>query len=68
MVIDLQGEAAEGEVHVSVIRDGREVYNATVPQGTASITLNAQTGKGTVVYSIVINHSEGWEQSVVFTS
>ena len=66
VVIDLQGEAEEGDIYVSVSRDGEEVYSKTITKGTKSITLSGQTGKGTVVYSVVVNHSEGWETSVVF--
>ena len=68
VVIDLQGEADAADIHVSVSRDGAEVYDQTVTKGTKTITLSGQTGKGTVVYSIVVNFSDGWETSVVFTS
>jgi beta-lactam-binding protein with PASTA domain len=68
VVIDLKGEADSEDVHVSVVRDGVEIYNQTVPMGTKNITLSGQTGTGTVSYSIVVNHSDGWETSVVFTN
>ena len=66
VVIDLQGEAQDGDIHVSITRDGEEIYNETVKKGTKNITLTGQTGKGSVVYSIVVNHSDGWETTVVF--
>ena len=52
----------------TVIRDGKEVFNETVTKGTKTITLPGQTGTGTVNYTIVINHSDGWETAVVFTN
>ena len=68
VVINLQGEADNEDIQVSISRDGAEIYNQTVTKGTKTITLSGQTGKGTVVYSVVINDSEGWETSVVFTN
>ena len=68
VVIDLQGEADNDSIYVSVTRDGSEVYSQTVTKGTKTITLPGQTGRGTVVYSVVVNHSDGWETSVVFTN
>ena len=68
VVIDLQGEADTEDIHVSITRDGVEVYNQMVPKGTKTITLTGQTGTGTVVYSVVINRAEGWETSVFFTN
>ena len=67
-MIDLQGEADTEDTHVSISRDGMEVYNQTVAKGTKTITLTGQTGTGTVVYSVVINRAEGWETSVFFTN
>ena len=68
VVIDLGGEADAADIHVSISRGNTEVYDQTVPKGTKTITIPGQTGSGTVVYNIVINHSDGWEVSVVFTS
>ena len=67
-MLDLRGEADSEDVQVSVVRDGVEIYNQTVTMGTKNITLSGQTGTGTVTYSIVVNHSDGWETSVVFTN
>ena len=53
---------------MSISRDGKEVFDQTVAAGTKTVTIPNQTGRGTVTYSIVINMSEGWETSVVFTS
>ena len=44
------------------------MLSQTVAKGTKNITLPGQTGSGTVLYNIVINNSEGWETSVVFTN
>ena len=68
VVIDLKGEADSEDVHVSVVRDGVEIYSQTVTMGTKNITISGQTGTGTVTYTIVVNHSDGWETSVVFTN
>ena len=66
VVIDLMNETDQGDVHVSIVRDGAEVFNQTVAQGTKAITLSGQTGSGTVTYMSVVNFSEGWEQTVTF--
>ena len=68
VVLNLLNEADNEDIHVSVIRDGKEVFNETVTKGTKTITLPGQTGTGTVNYTIVINHSDGWETAVVFTN
>ena len=68
VVLNLLNEADNEDIHVSVIRDGKEVFNETVTKGTKTITLPGQTGTGTVNYTIVINHSDGWETGVVFTN
>ena len=68
VVIDLKGEADAADTHVSITCNGTEIYSQTVPAGTKTITLPGQSGVGTVVYSIVVNLSEGWETSVVFTN
>ena len=68
VVISLQGMADNDETHVSVVRDGAEIYEQTVPKGTKTITLSGQTGTGSVVYSVVVNRAEGWETTVVFTN
>ena len=67
-MINLQGQADAEDTHVSIVRDGAEIYEQTVPKGTKTVTLSGQTGTGTVVYSIVVNRAEGWETSVVFTN
>ena len=68
VVIDLQGEADQEDIRVSVSRDGREIYNQTVTKGTKTITISGQTGTGTVTYEIVVNDAEGWTTDVVFTN
>ena len=68
VVIDLKGEADAADTHVSITCNGTEIYNQTVTAGTKTITLPGQSGINTVVYSIVVNMSEGWETSVVFTN
>ena len=66
-MIDLQGEADAEDINLSVSRGGSEVYSQTVTKGTKTITLSGQSGTGTVVYSVVVNHADGWEVEVVFT-
>ncbi len=67
VVIDLRGSADQAEVNVTVTRDGVEVFSELVEMGTQSITIPAQTGRGTVIYQVVISMSDGWEETVVFT-
>ena len=68
VIIDLRGEADNADITVTVTRDGVEVFNQLVVKGTQTITLAAQTGKGTVIYQVVIGMTDGWEEQVVFTS
>ena len=68
VVIDLKGYADAADTHVSISCNGTEIYNQTVTAGTKAITLPGQSGIKTVVYSIVVNMSEGWDTSVVFTN
>ena len=68
VVLSLQGEADEADIHVSISRDGVQIYSQTVTKGTKGITLPGQTGSGTVLYNIVIDNAEGWETPVVFTN
>ena len=44
------------------------VYSGRVPKGTISVTLPKQTGVGTVEYTVIINETDGWEDTVSFTA
>ena len=48
VVLDLQGEANESDIHVSVTRNGTSVFNQTVVKGSQTITIPGETGSGTV--------------------
>lgn len=66
VVIDLRGKAQNGSCKISVKRDGVEVYLSVVPKGTVSITLPAQVGVGTVVYTVLIDDYDGWVIEEIF--
>ena len=68
VVLSLDGEADAEDIHVTVTREGSVVFEQTVAKGTKTVTIAGQTGTGTVTYSIVVNMSDGWETSVVFTN
>ena len=61
VVIDLRGSAQEQECHVIVRRGDEQVYNATVPKGTASVTIPGQSSLGLVKYTVIINEHDGWD-------
>jgi len=66
VTIALRGVAAEAECTVVVIRDGVTVFSQTVPAGTTTITIPGQTGNGSVLYNVIVNDSESWEEWVEF--
>lgn len=68
VTINLRNSALFGECHISITRDGDVVYSGRVPKGTISVTLPKQTGVGTVEYTIIINETDGWEDTVSFTA
>ena len=59
---------AGGESTVRITRGDTVVYNAAVPQGTQSVTVENQTGSGVVTYFIIINDQDGWEVQESFTN
>ena len=67
VVINLKGMADEGECDVRIERDNQVVYDARVPQGTASVTLENQTGSGKQTYVIIIDEADGWMHEEVFS-
>ena len=69
VTIGMRGETDEGECHVKIIReDGTVVFNEVVPQGKSVVILHNQKGKGTEVYSVIIDETDGWEELVKFTN
>ena len=68
VTINLRNSALFGECHISITRDGDVVYSGRVPKGTISVTLPKQTGVGTVEYTVIINETDGWEDTVSFTA
>ena len=60
VVIDLKNSAADGECEVRITRGSEVVFEGTVPQGQASVTLENQTGSGRQTYMIVIDETDGW--------
>ena len=59
---------AGGESTVRITRGETVVYDATVPQGTQSVTVENQIGSGVVTYFVIINDQDGWEVQENFTS
>jgi hypothetical protein len=60
VVIDLKGMAKEEDCAVRITRNNQVVFDETVAVGTASITLENQTGSGRQTYMIVIDGMDGW--------
>ena len=67
VVISLRGRAQYSRCKVSIKRDGVEVHLSTVPKGTESVTLTEQVGSGTVIYTVLIDDSDGWVQEEFFS-
>ncbi len=65
VAINLRGSASTGDCHVLIKRGNEVVFNATVAQGTETVTLNKQTGSGSVYYEVVIAE-EAWIEKVSF--
>ena len=68
VVIDLRNSAKDSGCRVSVSREGKVVYSASVPKGTTSVTIPDQTATGVVTYSVIINDMDGWEVLEEFTA
>ena len=67
VTIDLRNSALLGDCYV-VIKTGNEtVYKGTVPKGAMSVTLHNQTAAGSVKYEVIINDTDGWEVTEVFS-
>ncbi len=65
IVIDLRGNATAADCHVVIQRDGKTVFDDTVKQGTANVTLKAQVGAGPVEYVVMIG-GDGWSVTETF--
>ena len=67
VTIDLRNSALLGDCYV-VIKTGNEtVYKGTVPKGAMSVTIHNQTAAGSVKYEVIINDTDGWEVTEVFS-
>lgn len=67
VVIDLKGMAKNEPCEVRITRNNQVVFDQTVPAGTASVTLENQTGSGRQTYMIVIDDMDGWMHEEVFS-
>ena len=67
VVIDLKGRAQYTRCEVTIKRDGVEVRKFSVPKGTASVILEDEEGSGIVVYTVLVDNSDGWVQEEVFS-
>ncbi len=66
VVLDLKGAANEGSCRVQVKCGNAVVFDETVEQGTASVTIKDQTGSGLVYYEVIIEDMEAWIEKVPF--
>ncbi len=67
VVIDLKGMAKDQSCEVRITRNNQVVFDKTVPVGTASVTLENQTGSGRQTYMIIIDDMDGWMHEEVFS-
>ena len=68
VTIDLRNSALYGECHIAIKRGDETVYSGRVPKGTMSVTLPKQTAVGSVTYTVIINETDGWDVTEVFTA
>ncbi|MBR2937225.1 MAG: Stk1 family PASTA domain-containing Ser/Thr kinase [Oscillospiraceae bacterium] len=68
VTLDLKGSAKLDECRVEIKRDNQVIYTGKVPKGTVSVVLPNQTAAGSVVYHIIINEMDGWDETVLFTA
>ena len=71
LTISLEGCADTGECVVIISRDGTNVLEQTVPQGTQNVTLPGQVGSGNVTYQVQVVGMDGveigkWSEVVTF--
>ncbi|MBE7001691.1 MAG: Stk1 family PASTA domain-containing Ser/Thr kinase [Ruminococcaceae bacterium] len=68
VTIDLRNSALNGECHITINQGNTTLYSGRVPKGTLSVTLPNQTAVGSVTYTIIINETDGWDVTEVFTT
>ncbi len=68
VTLDLRRSAQFNECQVSITRDGQVVFSGRVPKGTLNVTLPGQTAVGSAKYTIIINETDGWDETVSFTA
>ena len=65
--IGLRNSAVNSDCEIVVTRDGKKVFEQKVTKGTASITINNQTGSGLVTYVVTVNDQDSFEHPEVFS-
>ena len=68
VTLDLRGSALYGETQLTIKGAGKTVFSGKVPKGTMTITLPKQTAVGSVKYEIIVNETDGWEETVQFVA
>ena len=68
VTLDLRGSALYGETQLTIKGAGKTVFSGKVPKGTMTITLPNQTAVGSVKYEIIVNETDGWEETVQFVA
>ncbi len=68
VTIELRNSALMGDCNVHIKIGDETVYKGTVPKGAMSVTLHNQTAAGEVKYEVIIDETDGWEVTEVFTA
>ena len=68
VTLDLRRSAQFNDCQVSITRDGKVLFSGRVPKGTLNVTLPDQTAVGSAKYNIIINETDGWDETVSFTA
>ena len=67
VVIKLRGNTTDGADNLTVSRDGNVVFSGEILQNVDEITLDRQSGSGTVEYEVVFENGDTWTEQVVFS-
>ena len=68
VTLDLRSSALYSETNLTIKCAGKTVFSGKVPKGTMTITLPKQTAVGSAKYEIIVNETDGWEETVQFVA
>ncbi len=68
VVIDLTGTVAAEGVELEIRRADQVVYTAVIGPDITNVTINNQSGSGTVEYEVYLNGQLQWIEKVTFTT